>query len=117
MTTPASPIDPVHTGHEHGQLPCWHRGRVAWFDTAKGFGFLTPTGGPAVFVDFKVIDMPGYKCLTAGQSVIYTATDTPRGPEATRVIPYPHSAHGHSEHHEVGRRIGRRQQRGLAPAA
>ncbi|MEU0539991.1 cold shock domain-containing protein [Nocardia sp. NPDC005978] len=61
---------------------------MAWFNSEKGFGFLTPDIGPAVFVDYSVIEVPGYKTLTADQHVIYTAHHTPRGPEATRVIPY-----------------------------
>ncbi|MTE13764.1 cold-shock protein [Nocardia aurantiaca] len=89
MTTTASPVDPAHTGPET-ELPHWRPARVAWFDTEKGFGFLTPVTGPPVFVDYSVIEIPGYKTLIAGQPVIYTATDTGRGPEATRVIPYPH---------------------------
>lgn len=64
------------------------RGTVAWFDAAKGFGFLMPdTGPPAVFVDHRVIEVPGFKTLVAGQSLAFSATDTPRGPEATRVVP------------------------------
>lgn len=82
---PSDCHDP-HAG-EH-DLPRWCHGHVAWFNAEKGFGFLTPDTGPAVFVDYAVIEVPGYKTLTAGQPVIYTALDTPRGPEATRVIPY-----------------------------
>lgn len=100
MTTTASPIDHAHTStHPDAILPRWHRAWVGWFDAAKGFGFLTPDTGPAVFVDYSVIDVPGYKNLTAGQPVIYTATDSGRGPEATRVIPYPHTIAGH--HHRT----------------
>ncbi|MFD6357152.1 cold-shock protein [Nocardia tengchongensis] len=89
--TITSPADPAHT-HDT-ELPRWRAARVDWFDTAKGFGFLTPARGPAVFVDYHVIEVPGYKTLTGGQPVIYTATDTGRGPEATRVIPYPATDH------------------------
>ncbi|WP_280431475.1 cold-shock protein [Nocardia brasiliensis] len=88
MTTTASPIDTPADAAESR----WHRGRVTWFDTAKGFGFLTASTGAAVFVDHSVIDMPGYKTLTAGQRVEYTATDTGRGLEATRVVPCPCAA-------------------------
>ncbi|WP_458687775.1 cold-shock protein [Nocardia tengchongensis] len=111
MTTTASPTDPAHTGtgHQHHRLPRWHRARVAWFDTAKGFGFLTPASGPAVFVDFHVIETPGYKTLTTGQPVIYTATNTTRGPEATRVIPYLRPTAGRTAHSAAGLRIGRRR--------
>ncbi|MVU77250.1 hypothetical protein GPX89_08325 [Nocardia sp. ET3-3] len=74
--------------HDAQRLPRWQHGHVAWFNTEKGFGFLTPDTGPAVFVDYQVIDVPGLKTLTAGQPVVFTATDTSRGPEATRVVPY-----------------------------
>ncbi|WP_408639356.1 cold-shock protein [Nocardia yamanashiensis] len=74
---------------------------MSWFDTAKGFGFLTPAaGGPAVFVDYITIDVPGYKTLAPGQPVAYLATDTDRGPEATRVIPDPSPTLGC--HHTAG---------------
>ncbi|MGV9408306.1 cold-shock protein [Nocardia sp. NPDC003693] len=68
--------------------PHWQHARVAWFNPEKGFGFLTPEHGPAVFVDYSVIEVPGYKTLTTDQHVVYTFEHTPRGPEATRVIPY-----------------------------
>ncbi|MEV6071469.1 cold shock domain-containing protein [Nocardia sp. NPDC052001] len=87
-TTTASPTD-----YTRDRAPDrWQHARVAWFDGEKGFGFLTPDAGPAVFLDYQVIEVPGYKTLTAGQHVIYTATDTPRGPEATRVVPYPRTS-------------------------
>ncbi len=69
------------------QAPHWRHGRVAWFNAEKGFGFLTPDTGPAVFVDYRAIEVPGFKTLLAGQQVLFTCTDTPRGPEATRVVP------------------------------
>ncbi|WP_339429194.1 cold shock domain-containing protein [Nocardia spumae] len=95
-TTTATPTDPVPAADTIGcgsparsgqRYPRPQRGRVAWFDTEKGFGFLTPETGPAVFVDFQSIDVPGFRTLVAGQPVVFTATDTPRGPEATRVVP------------------------------
>ncbi|MGX1810870.1 cold-shock protein [Nocardia sp. NPDC055321] len=88
-TTAASPTDHAPDPHGPDEIPArWHHAHVAWFNPEKGFGFLTPEHGPAVFVDFSVIEAPGYKTLTAGQPVIYTAHNAPRGPEATRVIPY-----------------------------
>ncbi|MEV0333360.1 cold shock domain-containing protein [Nocardia sp. NPDC050717] len=89
-TSPASPTDP----HRHGgtESVAWQPGRVDWFDAAKGFGFLTPDhGGPAVFCDYTAIDTPGYKTLRAGQRVVFTATDTGRGPEAVRILTYDES--------------------------
>ncbi|MBF6542281.1 cold-shock protein [Nocardia brasiliensis] len=96
MTTTASPIDT----HPDAAASRWHRGRVSWFDSAKGFGFLTAPTGAAVFVDHSVIDMPGYKTLTAGQRVEYTASDTGRGLEATRVVPVPCSTERSLQHRD-----------------
>ncbi|WP_442024778.1 cold-shock protein [Nocardia sp. 2YAB30] len=99
-TTTATPTDPTPAAsradtircdpHTRGgkERPRWQHGQVAWFNTEKGFGFLTPDTGPAVFVDYQVIDVPGFKTLAAGQPVVFTAADTGRGPEATRVVPY-----------------------------
>ncbi|MFF5034845.1 cold-shock protein [Nocardia salmonicida] len=65
---------------------------MSWFDAAKGFGFLSSDrGGPAVFCDYTAIATPGYKHLHAGQRVIFTATDTGRGPEAGQVLTYDES--------------------------
>ncbi|WP_410876999.1 cold-shock protein [Nocardia sp. A7] len=92
-TSPASPTDqPVYPNphrHETTEARSWQPGHVAWFDAEKGFGFVTPDrGGPAVFCDYTAIDAPGYKTLHAGQRVIFTATDTDRGPEAVRILTY-----------------------------
>lgn len=92
-TSPASPADqrtyPDPHQHQAGESRYWQPGRVAWFDAAKGFGFLTPDrSGPAVFCDYTAIATPGYKILHAGQRVIFTVTDTGRGPEAVQVLTY-----------------------------
>ncbi|MEU4813041.1 cold shock domain-containing protein [Nocardia fluminea] len=92
-TSPASPAEyrahPDPHQREAGETRHWQPGHVAWFDAAKGFGFLTPDrSGPAVFCDYTAIATPGYKILHAGQRVIFTVTDTGRGPEAVQVLTY-----------------------------
>lgn len=83
-TEPAA--DPVHRG---APSPAWTPGQVDWFDARKGFGFLRPDrGGAPVFCDYTAIETPGYKTLHPGQRVVFTSTDTGRGPEATRVLTY-----------------------------
>ncbi|WP_068272086.1 cold-shock protein [Aldersonia kunmingensis] len=83
-TDPAA--DPVHRG---APTPAWTPGQVDWFDAQKGFGFLRPDrGGAPVFCDYTAIEAPGYKTLHPGQRVVFTTTDTGRGPEATRVLTY-----------------------------
>lgn len=59
-------------------------GTVKWFNSAKGFGFITPAeGGDEVFAHFSAIQMDGYKLLNEGQEVEYEVEDGPRGPKAT----------------------------------
>lgn len=46
------------------------RGRVAWFDNGKGFGFIEPKGGGEdVFVHHTAIQMDGYRKLDQGDLV------------------------------------------------
>lgn len=78
--------DPVHRGVP---APAWTPGRVDWFDTQKGSGFLRPDGGgQPVFCDYTAIEAPGYKTLHPRQRVVFTTADTGRGPEVTRVLTY-----------------------------
>ncbi|MQY24854.1 cold shock domain-containing protein [Nocardia aurantia] len=68
----------------------WQRGEVAWFDEAKGFGFITPAdGGAPIFVQYSAVDTPGYRRLVAGQPVAFTTVGTRHGPEAASVRPLP----------------------------
>ena len=63
-------------------------GKVKWFDSKKGFGFITPTtGGSDLFVHMSSILMEGYKTLTEAQTVTYQVGTSDRGPVATNVIP------------------------------
>ncbi|WP_431781467.1 cold-shock protein [Streptomyces chumphonensis] len=61
-------------------------GTVKWFDTEKGFGYITQDdGGPDAFVHFSSITGDGFKDLAEGQRVSYTVEEGSRGPQATFV--------------------------------
>jgi len=63
-------------------------GTVKWFNTVKGFGFITPsTGGADVFVHYSQIQAEGYKNLKEGQQVQYELVSTPKGDLANAVTP------------------------------
>jgi CspA family cold shock protein len=61
-------------------------GTVKWFNEAKGFGFITPTDGSSdLFAHFSEIIGSGFKTLTEGQQVSYTATQGQKGPQASQI--------------------------------
>ena len=61
-------------------------GTVKWFDTAKGFGFISPAdGSPDVFAHFSSIEGSGYKELTEGQKVSFESEQGPKGQQAKNV--------------------------------
>jgi len=58
-------------------------GTVKWFNSEKGYGFITPEDGTKdVFVHYSGIEGDGYKSLTEGQKVEYTVTQGQKGPPA-----------------------------------
>jgi CspA family cold shock protein len=47
-------------------------GKVKWFNTAKGYGFIQPEGGgPDVFVHISAVEKAGYTNLAEGARVSY----------------------------------------------
>jgi cold shock protein len=61
------------------------RGKVKWFNSEKGFGFIEREGGEDVFVHFSAIQSEGYKSLDEGQEVTFEVEQGQRGPQATNV--------------------------------
>ncbi|HHZ02594.1 MAG TPA: cold-shock protein [Tissierellia bacterium] len=60
-------------------------GTVKWFDSAKGFGFITSDEGNDVFVHFSAILVDGFKTLEEGQKVSFEVVEGARGPQAANV--------------------------------
>lgn len=61
-------------------------GKVKWFDTKKGYGFIEADDGSGdVFVHFGDIAGEGYKTLQQGEKVQFEANDTPKGKKASQV--------------------------------
>jgi CspA family cold shock protein len=60
-------------------------GKVKWFDSKKGFGFIERDGGEDVFVHFKSIRGEGYRSLEEGQKVEFIVTQGERGLKADEV--------------------------------
>jgi CspA family cold shock protein len=61
-------------------------GTVKWFNSEKGFGFITPDeGGEDLFVHFSAIQGSGYKTLDEGQRVEFETKQGPKGLQAADV--------------------------------
>jgi cold shock protein len=60
-------------------------GTVKWFNSEKGFGFLSREDGPDVFVHYSEIDGHGYRSLDENQRVEFEVNQGPKGPQATGV--------------------------------
>ncbi len=60
-------------------------GTVKWFNSEKGYGFLTRDNGPDVFVHFTAIQADGYRTLTEGQQVEFSVETGPKGLQAANV--------------------------------
>ena len=61
-------------------------GKVKWFNSEKGFGFITNDEGKDIFVHFSAIQAEGLKTLEEGQTVDYEVVETDRGPQAKNVV-------------------------------
>ncbi|HEX3046281.1 MAG TPA: cold-shock protein [Bacillota bacterium] len=61
------------------------QGKVKWFNSEKGFGFIEREGGEDVFVHFSAIQMDGYKTLDEGQTVEFDIVKGDRGAQAANV--------------------------------
>ena len=62
------------------------KGKVKWFNDAKGYGFIEQDGGEDVFVHFSAIQMDGFKTLVEGQVVEFEVKQGDKGLHASNVM-------------------------------
>jgi CspA family cold shock protein len=61
-------------------------GKVKWFNSGKGFGFIEREEGGDLFVHFSEIQSEGFKSLDEGQAVTFTEATGKNGKQqATQV--------------------------------
>lgn len=60
-------------------------GTVKWFNSEKGFGFISVEGGDDVFAHFSAINLDGFKTLEEGQKVSFDIVEGARGPQAANI--------------------------------
>ncbi len=62
------------------------KGKIKWFNDAKGFGFVTPDDGSKdVFVHFSAIQSEGFKSLAEGDAIEFDVQESEKGPKAANV--------------------------------
>ena len=60
-------------------------GTIKWFNSEKGYGFITRESGEDVFVHHTAIQGSGYKTLNEGERVEFDVTQGPKGLQAENV--------------------------------
>ena len=70
----------------HKEETYMNNGTVKWFNSDKGFGFITGEDGNDVFAHFSAIQSDGFKTLDEGQAVTFETEEGPRGLQATNIV-------------------------------
>ena len=61
-------------------------GKVKWFNSEKGFGFIEQDdGGADVFIHYTGIANDGYRSLDEGDVVKFEVTQGKKGPQASNL--------------------------------
>ncbi|MFJ3447695.1 MULTISPECIES: cold-shock protein [Pseudomonas] len=61
-------------------------GTVKWFNTSKGFGFISRDTGDDIFVHFRAIRGEGHRVLVEGQRVEFSVMHRDKGLQAEDVV-------------------------------
>lgn len=78
---------PRRSGAHHTSNSPREMGTVKWFNTSKGFGFISRDQGEDVFVHFRAIRGEGHRVLLEGQRVEFVVAHREKGLQAEDVEP------------------------------
>ena len=78
----------ARTSEWHEETAKMPQGKVKWFNSEKGYGFIAQDGGgPDVFVHYSAIASSGYRTLDEEQLVEFEVVQGQKGPRADNVRP------------------------------
>lgn len=61
------------------------QGTVKWFNSEKGYGFISQENGEDLFVHYSEIQATGYRTLEEGAKVEFEITQGKKGKQASAV--------------------------------
>lgn len=61
------------------------RGKVKWFSSEKGYGFIVQDDGPDLFVHYSAIKGSGFRTLNEGDEVEFEIIEGRKGKQASEV--------------------------------
>jgi CspA family cold shock protein len=70
---------------KEGSKVAREKGKVKWFNNAKGYGFIEREGGEDVFVHYSAITGDGYRTLQEGDAVEFEVVQSDKGLQAANV--------------------------------
>ena len=76
----------LHRVKERQEPVAQYKGKVKWFNNAKGYGFIGREDGPDVFVHYSSIQLDGYKTLKEGDDVEFDIVQGQKGAQADAVV-------------------------------
>jgi CspA family cold shock protein len=78
-------VEPTNGVRRKKEVPGMPTGTVKFFNSEKGYGFISRTDGDDVFVHFSNIEGSGYRNLEEGQTVEFEIGAGRKGDEARSV--------------------------------